>query len=53
MMELFRGFVMILHGDECQDEFDAVKMLRSVTETRFRAEHGALVEAVNAHTSAT
>ena len=44
---------MILHGDSCQDKFDAVKMLRSVTETRFRAEHGALVDAINAHVLST
>ena len=36
-----------------REESDTVKVLLSGIEMRFRAEHGALVEAINAHTLAT
>ena len=38
---------------DVREEFDAVKMLLSGIVMRFWVEHGTLVEAINAHASAT
>ena len=57
MGELKERLSMLLSGcakEECvRDEADALKVLLAGIETRFREEHTALVDAINAHTAAT
>ena len=55
--ELDERLSMLLSGcakeASVRDEVDALKVLLASVETRFREEHTALVEAINAHTAAT